>query len=137
MRQEVMKRESSAARLLSSGCPVHALANEIRQACRRIYLLYQKIAIATKTTVMIHKTMSLLRFFSSAIVRQYSTTLFHLQVFSRNPSRLKRANRLVSLVTYTPWRSAIPVRRKLNQQAPSYHEENRVANSLACPMVTV
>lgn len=42
-----------------------------------IYLgfMYQKIANATRATVMIHRTMSLLRFFSSAI----NTSTAHLK----------------------------------------------------------
>ncbi len=42
--------------------------------------MYQKIASATRATVMIHKTMSLLRFFSSAIEEEYSTPLAPVQV---------------------------------------------------------
>ncbi len=34
------------------------------EQAEQIYFLYQKIASATKATVMIHRTMSLLRFFS-------------------------------------------------------------------------
>ncbi len=34
------------------------------ERAEQIYFLYQKIASATKATVMIHRTMSLLRFFS-------------------------------------------------------------------------
>jgi hypothetical protein len=34
------------------------------ERAEQVYFLYQKIASATKATVMIHRTMSLLRFFS-------------------------------------------------------------------------
>jgi hypothetical protein len=38
--------------------------------------MYQKIASPMRTTVMIHRTMSLLRFFSSAIDEVQHTTSF-------------------------------------------------------------
>ena len=48
------------------------------------YFLYQKIANATSATVMIHNTMSLLRFFSSAIGS--STAHLHSRFKSRDES---------------------------------------------------
>ena len=41
-----------------------AAINLWAEQAEQIYFLYQKIASATKATVMIHRTMSLLRFFS-------------------------------------------------------------------------
>lgn len=53
---------------------------------RKNYRLYQKIANATSATVIIHRIMSLLRLFSSAIVSEYTTSEIPVQVASRSPS---------------------------------------------------
>jgi hypothetical protein len=51
--------------------------------------LYQKAARATRATVMIHKTMSLLRFFSSAMqeVHQYMLAVSSNSIVSQAPLR--------------------------------------------------
>jgi hypothetical protein len=47
--------------------------------------MYQKIARATSATVMIHRTTSLLPFFSSAISKEYTTPEPLVQVPRRFP----------------------------------------------------
>jgi hypothetical protein len=72
------KLSRKIASLCSSGEPP-TLRGPSRLAVSYFGFMYQKIASATSATVMIHRTMSLLRFFSSAMKKSTPQVKFRFK----------------------------------------------------------